>query len=113
MSATRKAVLVLACSAAACHPPPSELADAKRVVVVVGPPAGFVREYRRPYDPLLFDQLDKAACGTACKGVAGPGERLTGCFRLPNEGFATSSRNPSTHQDMTVEPGSLHVCTVE
>ncbi|NUO53139.1 MAG: hypothetical protein HOV80_30185 [Polyangiaceae bacterium] len=113
MKALHVALLALAGSAAGCHPPPSALANAKRVVVIVGPPAGSVQSYRRPYDPLLFEQLEAATCGTTCKGVAGPGERLTGCFRLPSESFATSTRVRSTGEDIIVEPTSLHVCTVE
>jgi hypothetical protein len=107
---------LLACGVlvAACHPPPSELADAKRVVVVVGAPSseGALLDRER-YEPMTFEQLDAATCAAACSTVATGSEKLTACFRLSNNSFGGSVDQPAKRSHPPAEPSSLHVCTVE
>ncbi len=108
--------LLLSCGllAAACHPPPSELADAKRVVVVLGPPTSDGAPLgRERYVPVTFEQLDAATCAAACSTVATGSEKLTACFRLSNNSFGGSVDQPAKRSHPPAEPSSLHVCTVE
>lgn len=107
-------LIAAACSLAACHSPPPELALARRRVVVLGPWG--VEQERHPmgrsrYPSLAFTKLDPAACQTMCRGVAKDGERLTACYRLSRYALEVSA--PTRPYEEPLTPSSAHLCTVE
>ena len=114
---TRAFGIAVAFASVGCHPPPAEMAEAKRVVVVVGPPERAVVDTEF-YRETPFETLEPSACAAACPEVARAGERLTACYVLPPHALGIApgpEAQPIQRKGsdaVVMEPSLLHVCTL-